>query len=84
MEIIQAEDKKKVKFKYLNEKSLKDVWGNIEHTINHIIGIPEGEDKDKWAYSLFEEKKKLKTSLTRERKRTLSSRKHKKSQTNAC
>ena len=30
-----------------NEDSLRDLWDNIKHTNNHIIGVPEGEEREK-------------------------------------
>ena len=30
-----------------NEDSLRDLWDNIKHSNIHIIGVPEGEEKEK-------------------------------------
>ena len=30
-----------------NEDTLRHLWGNIKHTNIHIIGIPEGEGREK-------------------------------------
>ena len=30
-----------------NEDSLRDLWDNIECTNIHIIGVPEGEEREK-------------------------------------
>ena len=30
-----------------NEDTLRHLWGNIKHTSIHIIGIPEGEGREK-------------------------------------
>ena len=30
-----------------NEDSLRDTWDNIKHTNIHIIGVPEGEEREK-------------------------------------
>ena len=38
-----------------NEDSLRDLWDNIKHTNIHIIGIPEGEEREKGAEKIFEE-----------------------------
>ena len=38
-----------------NENSLRECWDNIKHTNIHIIGVPEGEDKDRGAENIFEE-----------------------------
>ena len=50
-----------------NEDSLRDLWDNIKHTDIHIIGVPEGEGREK---GLRKYLKRLwsKTSLTWERK----------------
>ena len=52
-EITQAEQKKeKIK---KNKDSLRDLWDNIKCTNIHIIGVPEGEVRDKGTENLFEE-----------------------------
>ena len=38
-----------------NDDSLKDLWDNIKNTNICIIGVPEGEERDKGAENLFEE-----------------------------
>ena len=30
-----------------NEDSLRDPWDNIKYTNIHIIGVPEGEEREK-------------------------------------
>ena len=30
-----------------NEDSLRDPWDNIKHTNIHIIGVPEGEERER-------------------------------------
>ena len=30
-----------------NEDSLRDFWGNIKHTKIHVIGVPEGEERER-------------------------------------
>ena len=30
-----------------NEESLRDLWDNIKHTNIRIIGVPEGEEKER-------------------------------------
>ena len=37
-----------------NEDSLRDLWDNIKHNI-HIIGVPEGEEREKGPEKIFEE-----------------------------
>ena len=38
-----------------NEDSLRDLWDNIKHNNICIMGIPEGEEKDKGPKKIFEE-----------------------------
>ena len=38
-----------------NEGSLREVWDNIKYTNIHIIGVPEGEERDKGAKNIFED-----------------------------
>ena len=38
-----------------NEDSLRDPWDNIKHTNIHIIGVPEGEERDKGPKKIYEE-----------------------------
>ena len=38
-----------------NEDSLRDLWDNIKCNNIHIIGVPEGEDKEKRPEKIFEE-----------------------------
>ena len=35
--------------------SLRDLWDNIKHTNIHIIGVPEGEEREKGCEKIFEE-----------------------------
>ena len=30
-----------------NENSLRDLWGNVKNTNIHIIGVPEGKERQK-------------------------------------
>ena len=30
-----------------NENCLRDLWDNIKHTNIHIIGVPEGEERER-------------------------------------
>ena len=46
VEIIVAEQKTEKRMKR-NEDSLRDLWDNIKHPNIHIIGVPEGEEKEK-------------------------------------
>ena len=38
-----------------NEDSLRDLWDNIKHTNIHVIGVPEGEEREKAPEKIFEE-----------------------------
>ena len=38
-----------------NEDSLKDLWDNIKCTNIRIIGVPEGEEREKGLEKIFEE-----------------------------
>ena len=45
-------EKKKIK---RNEDSLRDLWGNIKYIGIHIIGAPDGEEREKGPENIFEE-----------------------------
>ena len=53
-EITQAEQKREKRIRQ-NENSLRELWDNIKHANIWIIGVPEGEERDKGAENLFEE-----------------------------
>ena len=38
-----------------NEDSLRDLWDNIKYTNIHILGAPEGEEREKGPEKIFEE-----------------------------
>ena len=38
-----------------NEDSLRDLWDNIKCNNVHIIGVPEGEEREKRPEKIFEE-----------------------------
>ena len=38
-----------------NEDSLRDLWDNIKRTNVHIIGVPEGEEREKGPEKISEE-----------------------------
>ena len=60
-------EQNKEKRKKRNEDTLRDLWDNIKHSNIRIIGVPEGEEREKEPEKIFEELY-LKTSLTWERK----------------
>ena len=37
-----------------NEDSIRDLWDNIKHTNICIIGVPEGEEREKGPKKIFE------------------------------
>ena len=39
-----------------NEDSISDLWDNIKCTTICIIGVPEGEEREKGSEKIFEEK----------------------------
>ena len=73
MEITAAEQNIEKRMKR-NEDSLRDLWDNKSTNI-HIIGVPEGEEREKRPEKIFEEIW-LNISLTWERKQSTKSRKH--------
>uniref|UniRef100_A0A8D1PRU6 L1 transposable element RRM domain-containing protein n=1 Tax=Sus scrofa TaxID=9823 RepID=A0A8D1PRU6_PIG len=38
-----------------NEESLRELWDNVKHTSIHIIGVPEGEEREKGTEKIFQE-----------------------------
>ena len=50
-----------------NESNLRDLWDSIKRTNIRIIGVPEGEEREKGPKKIFEEII-VETSLTWERK----------------
>ena len=37
-----------------NTDSLRDLWDKVKCTNIHIIGVPEGEEGEKWPEKIFE------------------------------
>ena len=58
VEITDAEQKREK-----NEESLRELWDNVKHTNICIIGVPEGEEREKGTEKIFKEIR-AKTSLT--------------------
>ena len=54
MDITDAEQKREKRLK-TNEESLRELWDNIKHTNIHIIGVPEGEEREKETEKIFQE-----------------------------
>ena len=46
VEITDAEQKREKRLK-TNEESLRELWDNVKCTNIHIIGVPEGEEREK-------------------------------------
>ena len=54
VEFTAAEQNKEKRMKR-NEDSLTDLWDNIKHTKTRMIGVPEGEEREKGPKKMFEE-----------------------------
>ena len=52
-EITDAEQKREKRLK-TNEESLRELWDNVKHTNIHIIGVPEGEEREKGTEKIFQ------------------------------
>ena len=37
------------------KENIRDLWGNIKRTNIHIIGVPEGEEREKGPEKIFQE-----------------------------
>ena len=53
-EITDAEQKREKRLK-TNEESLRELWDNMKHTNIRIIGVPEGEEREKGTEKIFQE-----------------------------
>ena len=54
MEITAMEQNKEKRMKR-NKDSLRDLWDNVKHTNYFILGVPEGEEREKGPEEIFEE-----------------------------
>ena len=54
VEFTAAEQNKQKRMKR-NEHSLRDLWDNIKRNNIWIIGVPEGEEREKGPEKIFEE-----------------------------
>ena len=52
--ITDAEQKREKRLKR-NEESLREFWDNVKCTNIHIIGVPEGEEREKGTEKIFQE-----------------------------
>ena len=55
-------------------KSLRELWDNVKHTNICIIGVPEGEEREKETEKIFQEI--IAENFPNMRKESLKSRKH--------
>ena len=46
MEITDTEQKREKRLK-TNEESLRELWDNVKRNNIHIIGVPEGEERER-------------------------------------
>ena len=53
MEITDVEQKREKRLK--TNESLRELCDNVKHTNIHIIGVPEGEGREKGTEKIFEE-----------------------------
>ena len=53
--VITTTEQKKEKRMKRNENSLRDLWDNIKRNNIHIIGVPEGEEREKGPEEIFQE-----------------------------
>ena len=51
-EIMDAEQKREKRLK-TTEESLRELWDNVKHTNIRIIGVPEGEEREKETEKIF-------------------------------
>ena len=49
-----AEQKREKRLK-TNEESLRELWENVKRTTIRIIGVPEGEEREKGTEKIFQE-----------------------------
>ena len=53
-EITDAEQKREKRLK-TNEESLRELWDNVKHNNIRIIGVPEGQEREKGTEKIFQE-----------------------------
>ena len=54
MEIMDAEQKREKRLK-TNEESFRELWDYMKCKNIHIIGVPEGEEREKETEKIFQE-----------------------------
>ena len=43
----------RIKRMKINEDSLRELWDNVKYTNIHIIGVPEGQEREKGPEKIF-------------------------------
>ena len=54
VEVTDVEQKREKRLK-TNEERLRELWDNVKCTNIHIIGVPEGEEREKETEKIFQE-----------------------------
>ena len=54
MEITDVEQKREKRLK-TNEESLRELWNNVKRSNIRIIGVPQGEEREKGTEKIFQE-----------------------------
>ena len=54
VEMTDAEQKREKRLK-TNEESIRELWDNVKRTKIRIIGVPEGEEREKETEKIFQE-----------------------------
>ena len=54
VEITDAEQKREKRLKR-NEESLRELWDNVKRSNIRIIGVPEGQEREKGTEKIFQE-----------------------------
>ena len=51
---MNAEQKREKRLK-TNEESLRELWDNVKRNNIHMIGVPEGEERERRGQKIFQE-----------------------------
>ena len=54
VEIMDVEQKRQKRLK-TNEESLRELWDNMKRTNVRVIGVPEGEEREKCTQKIFQQ-----------------------------
>ena len=52
VEIMVAEQRREKRLK-TNEEHLRELWDNVKRTNTHIIGVPEGEERERRGQKIY-------------------------------